>query len=441
MSVRLKCRSCQTAFVIADDQAGGRVTCPKCGVQQTAPARPLHVPEPVAAAPPAPEPSAFVAADPPVRPGRLRKLGLGVLMLLAVAAVAVAVAWPSLKRWWHPIPPDPVEVSAGAYLQALADSDYEAAHRLGTVDEPPAIRSFRDLHRQPEGNRVVKGSFKPLGALHARIDEKFAYDPAIGRFTPRDPLGPAAETLDALHDAKAKAEKDGLYKKMASGNPDDLFDAAEGLGEAMTKLAEGALAPKNLIPTYKQLVLDAKPPLPPAAAELALDFAAHRESWDAMLKRPFPALKADGPFRFERAVVTATVRDRLASLGDPPTELRMTLVRFRLEGIDTGWKIVSARRPSALPEPQAGLPARGPRDQARAALAGRCLPLNERAHRSRSNRGPSMASAEHHRRRGGPEQSEGDDHLRVPPAIDEQRGRPVAEFAVAVLPLRADEVK
>ena len=293
----------------------------------------------------------FVAADAPARPGRLRKLGLGVLMLLAVAAVAVAVAWPSLKRWWHPIPPDPVEVAATAYLQALADGDYEAAHRLGTVDEPPAIRSFRDLHRQPEGDRAIKGSFAPLAALHARIDEKFAYDPAIGRFTPRDPLGPAAETLDALHDAKAKAEQDGLYKKMASGNPDDLFDAAEGLGGAMAKLAEGVLAPKNLIPTYKQLVLDAKPPLPAAAAELALDFAAHRESWDAMLKRPFPTLKADGPFRFERALVTATVRDRLASLGDPPTALRLTLVRFRLEGIDTGWKVTSARRPSALPEP------------------------------------------------------------------------------------------
>ncbi len=366
MSVRLKCRSCQTTFVIADDQAGGRVTCPKCGVLQVAPARPLNEPRPVAAPAPAPEPSAFVAADAPARPSRLRRVALGVVMLLAVAGVAVAVAWPSLKNWWHPIPPDPVEVSAGAYLQALADGDYEAAHRLGTVDEPPAIRSFRDLHRQPSANRAVKGSFAPLAALHARIDQKFAYDPAIGRFTPRDPLGPASETLDALHEAKAKAEKDGLYKKMASGNPDDLFDAAEGLGGAMAKLAEGVLAPKNIIPTYKQLVLDAKPPLPPDAAELALHFAAHREAWDAMLKRPFPTLKADGPFRFERALVTATVRDKLASLGDPPTALHLTLVRFRLEGIDTGWKVTSARRPSAMPEeppdsvpePPAAAPAR-----------------------------------------------------------------------------------
>jgi hypothetical protein len=271
-------------------------------------------------------------------------------MLLVMAGVAVAVAWPSLKRWWHPIPPDPVEVAAVAYLQALADGDYEAAHRLGTVDEPPAIRSFRAVQRQPGGEDAINGSFAPLAALHERINEKFEYDPAIGRFKVRDPMGPAAETLDALHDAKAKAEQEALYKKMASGNPDDLFDAAEGLGGAFAKLAAGVLAPKNLVPTYKQLVLDVKPPLPAAAATLALDFAAHRESWDALLKRPFPTLKADGPFRFERARVTATVRDRLASLGDPPTELRLTLVRFQLEGIDTGWKVTSARRPSALPE-------------------------------------------------------------------------------------------
>ena len=41
-----------------------------------------------------------------------------------------------------------------------------------------------------------------------------------------------------------------------------------------------------------------------------------------LLKRPFPTLKADGPFRFERARGDGQVRDRLASLGDPPTALR-----------------------------------------------------------------------------------------------------------------------
>jgi hypothetical protein len=62
------------------------------------------------------------------------------------------------------------------------------------------------------------------------------------------------------------------------------------------------------------------------------------------LKRPFRTLKSDGPFRLERAEVVARVRDPLASLGDPPTVLRLTLTRFRLEGIDTGWKVTAAKR-------------------------------------------------------------------------------------------------
>src|SRR3954451_9314049 len=105
---------------------------------------------------------------------------------------------------------------------------------------------------------------------------------------------------------------------------DEGVDVAEGLGGALAKMDEGVLAPNKLVPTYKQLVVDAKPPLPPDEEELALDYAAHRETWDALLKRPFPTLKADGPFLFERAEVTATARDRLASLGDPPTTLRLT---------------------------------------------------------------------------------------------------------------------
>jgi hypothetical protein len=363
MSIRLNCETCRTAFVTSDDQVGRRVTCPKCGAEQVAPSTAVFVPSatastsaPVAgpASAKAPDPSVFVPAEAPRRPGRLRKIGLGAIVVVLIAAVGVAVSWPALRRWWHPIPPDPIEVAAGAYLQALADGDAEAAHRLGTVDEPPAIRSFRDVHRLPDRDRTIKGSFAPIAALHARINESFEYDPAIGRFKVRDPLGPAAETLDALHEAKAKAEQDAIYKKMASGDPNDIFDAAEGLGGTLAKMAEGVLAPRKLVPTYKQLVLDSKPPLPPAEAELALDYAAHREAWDALLKRPFPSLKADGPFFFQRAEVTATARDRLASLGDPPTTLHLTLVRFRLEGIDTGWKVISARRPSALPEPPAG---------------------------------------------------------------------------------------
>jgi hypothetical protein len=76
----------------------------------------------------------------------------------------------------------------------------------------------------------------------------------------------------------------------------------------------------------------------------ALEVAAATKDWDALLKRSFHTLKADGPFIYERAEVNATATDRLASSGDPPSRLRLTLVRFRLEGIDSGWRVIAIRR-------------------------------------------------------------------------------------------------
>jgi hypothetical protein len=250
------------------------------------------------------------------------------------------VAWPRL----NPRKLDPVESVAESYLKALAGKEPDSARRYGIVEEPPAIRSFGSIKRQRSGDRLLKGSFAPLAEFHGRIDSQFAYDASIGRFTPKNPMGPAAETLDALHASKDDAEKSGLYKKMESGNPDDLFDAAEQFGKVFDKIAKGILAPKRILPTYQMLVEEAKPPLPEHAKVLALEVATSPQDWDALLKRPFHSLKADGPFILERAEVTATATDLLASLGDPPSRLRLVLTRFRLEGIDTGWKVVSARR-------------------------------------------------------------------------------------------------
>jgi hypothetical protein len=250
------------------------------------------------------------------------------------------VAWPRFR----PRPLDTVERVAQEYLQSLVRQDGEAARKLSTIDDPPGIRSVRSVTHQKNRDQRLKGSFAPVAALHGRINAEFVYDPAAGRFTPKNALGIAGETLDALHAAKEDAEKSGLYKKMESGNPNDLFDAAEQYGKVFSKLAEGALSPKRLLPTYKMLVESAKPSLPEDAKALALDVAESLPQWEALLKRPFHTLKADGPFIYDQAEVNATVADRHASKGDPPSRLRLKLVRFRLDGIDTGWKVVSARR-------------------------------------------------------------------------------------------------
>ena len=267
---------------------------------------------------------------------------MAILAVAATAAVYLMVSWPRLKH--NPRPLDTVEQVANDYLTALSTEDTQTIKKLGTVEEPPAIRSVRTVSRNRAGDRQIKGSFAPLGKLHSRIDSEYVFDGIAGRFTPKNAMGASAATLDKLHEAKDEAEKSGLYKKMQSGDPNDLFDAAEQFGKVFTQLAEGALAPKKILPTYKMLVEESKPPLPEDAKSLALEVGAAPSDWAALLNRSFHTLKADGPFIYEHAEVNATATDRLASSGDPPSRLKLTLLRFRLEGINTGWKVVSIRR-------------------------------------------------------------------------------------------------
>ncbi|HWE35521.1 MAG TPA: hypothetical protein VG406_03035 [Isosphaeraceae bacterium] len=336
MNLRLvHCPACRTAYMIEDEAADRPPPCPKCGATPNKQSVARRTDDEGG-------PTVFVPSTPSRRRGR--KVAAMVIAAAVVVAVAAVVAWPMIRGRWRRAPADPIESTATTYLRALIANDAEATRKLGTVELPPAIRSFRDLRREPPRIATLRGSFAPISALHARIDESYTFDPSLGRYTPRNALGPAAEVLDALHDAKAKAEVDGIAKKIESGSPDDLFDAAEGLGKTFTNLAEGVLSPKKLLPTYAMLVDDAKPPLPLEEKALAKEVADHHAAWDALLGRPFMTLKADGPFLLERAEVTASVVDALGSAGDPPTPLRMTLTRFRLEGIDTGWRVTSARR-------------------------------------------------------------------------------------------------
>lgn len=372
MSLRLRCRSCQAAFVTSKDQVGQSVECPKCGASMVVP-RPKPVQDsstvdeptlkrmkpPLADAPPPGKSSVFIAKGKDKGGKKPANKGLwATLILVPVLLVGGFVAWPSIRDWLDPRPKTVVEGVAYDYLMALKKGDEAEIRRLGVVQEPPAIRSFAALARDKGRDRREKGDFKPIARLNRSIEKKFVYDPNNGRFTPKDPLGAAAGVLDAAHDAKAKAEKDKTYEKMASGDPEEAMEAAISFGGVLAKLSDGILSPKNLIPSYKMLVQGATPPLTGPELALALDYASHRESWDGLLKRPFPTLKADGPFVFEKAEVTAEVKDKLASSGEAPTLLRLKLVRFQLDAIDTRWKVVSARRVTPgvpdLPEDEDG---------------------------------------------------------------------------------------
>lgn len=345
MRIRLHCPNCRASFEVAGDPLPETAVCPACDTTQRTPI--------LDGASEASEeggsvfvPSGRPAVEPRKPWRRLPYVALGLCLLLIAGGLA---SWPWLgQQIWDSEPKDPVERVAHSYLEALTGEDAEQAQRLGTVQEPPAIRSFSQVTRVKEHDQTLRGKFGPIATLNTQIDEKFSFDPKINRFTPKNPLGPAAVVLDTLHEAKEQQDKSGITDRLVGGSEHENLDAAVEFGESqlkmISKLTEGVLAPKRLIPTYTMLVKEAKPPLPDTEKELALDFGENHETWNALLKRPFLTLRADGPYILDRAEVIATVHDKLASLGDPPSTLRLKLVRFRLEGIDTGWKVVSARR-------------------------------------------------------------------------------------------------
>ena len=235
------------------------------------------------------DPTVFIPAPETTErpPSRWKRYVLGFLVIAAVVAVVVMVAWPRL----NPRKLDPVERIADAYLNALAGEEPESARRFGIVEEPPAIRAVRGFSRVPcsSEDQLLKGSFAPVGKFHKQIESDFVYDPSIGRFTPKNAMGAAAETLDVLHKAKEDAEKSGLYKKMQSGNPEDLFDAAEEYGKVFTKPQ-----PKGPLPFKNPSDLSYARGVGPAAIAEVCEGARTRSGRiDAGLERPAQAVVSE----------------------------------------------------------------------------------------------------------------------------------------------------
>jgi len=251
MSQRVRCTKCQTTFLARGEEPGMANECPKCGAwhrlldshESQTPSHP-----PVAMNDPGEVGTVFVPSiESRERTFRRRwMIALSSLAILSTGGVAALV----LRPWYWPGTTDPVERVAESYLEALINGDVASQRALSTIDGPPAIRSYQKLLRKHASDHIVRGSFAPLAALHGRIDAQYNDDPTAGRFSPKNPLGPAGETLDALHEARETLQRPGgLFDKMASGKPDDLFDAAEGIAQVYANLAHGILATKKVLPT------------------------------------------------------------------------------------------------------------------------------------------------------------------------------------------------
>ena len=188
--LRVRCTSCRTAFsppLISPVRPGmPEVRCPASAsrARRAGWTRPNRKHRQLLAS--TPSASVFVASSESQARSSRRRWFVGLTGLAVVVLAGLEpVLWPRLK----PRPIDPVERVAEEYLQSIIKGDETAQRRLSTIEEPPAVRSFQEIDRDRSRNRKVKGSFAPLARIHSRIESEFTYDPAIARFTPKNPLG------------------------------------------------------------------------------------------------------------------------------------------------------------------------------------------------------------------------------------------------------------
>ena len=289
MNLRLvHCPACRTAYMIEDEAADRPPPCPKCGA---VPARPARAELPGRRRRGRPSSS----RRRPAGPRRGRKIAA---FVAATLVVVVARGGRRLAEDPEPLedapPPTRSRRRRRRYLRALVDGDAEAARRLGTVELPPAIRSFRNVRRDPAGDARLKGSFAPIAAFHAQdrgdLHLRPGHRPLHARERPR-PRGRRPRRAPRGQ-GQGRAGRD--LQEDAERQPRRPLRRGRGPGQAAgDALPKASCRPRSSSRPTRMLVDDAKPPLPPEERALAKDFADHRDD----LGRPArpPVRRRSGP--------------------------------------------------------------------------------------------------------------------------------------------------
>lgn len=346
MSVAPSCLHCGLEFV---DDLAIEVNCPSCGTPRSdEPRRPAmivgkHDPDELAA---------LIRGG---RPAPRRGGAAGPLLAFVVfASIAAACYWTlrpaGVGAGRASRPDDPDGRTAFDFVQALIDNDQEALARLGSTSVlPPRLAGLESLRAEPAGNLSRSGEFAPIAAFHEKLEADYRADPRADRYKAIRPPQlaasdhPAAPAAPAAEPGRRLTEEE-LFEVMGGDDPMAAEDAARALfdDQPVDPFEQAPGRPPAVEPTYAQLAEAAEPRLEGEARALALDYGIDRVTWDALIGRPFPKLRDAGPFELERREWIATVR-RQTEAGPARSErLRLVVSRFRLGGLDSGWKVTSA---------------------------------------------------------------------------------------------------
>lgn len=272
------------------------------------------------------------------RPSWGRRLLLLLLVAVPILVVAGLVVIPPL------LPKDPRAVVIEQYLEAVRTGEEEKAAELGVLDEPPLTASVGRIVEREDVGDAYAGAYEPIAQFHRDIGQK--YTPRGDVYLKEDMTGTLAKMLNLRKEAAVKGEA--IAKKIERGRPEDLFDAAEGLAEGYSGIFDAILGPVDspakaepIVLTYEDLVAEHAKDLGAEQRLLLDDFAANRDKWERLLGRDPRELNAKGEFRVDDTVWETRVWLPGQSSGEPPKTVRFTLRRFRVDLIDTGWKVWS----------------------------------------------------------------------------------------------------
>jgi len=337
--VTLRCR-CQAKFPVDRSEAGAQVECPRCG-------RALLVPESVASKAPPPllgkkQPVQWVPDEsteekPPQKKRRWLKPVLIALVCMLIPA-SLLVAFFLMGQLQHH---NNVERVVLDYLEARRDGDPEAIQRLALLDGDERIDPIPDPHLVEQVGEVkkLKGSFKGVGKFHKTLK-------SYTRAAPHAPVYAKgidmAKVAEARRRAKQAIHSGEAQRVINSATSMDLFpDDDRGWNDLMKwgKMQQDLVNPVEAsIVDYSDLLEKTPVKLDEAQRELCLFYREHMEKFDSLFAADdFTQVRASDTFTLQTAEVTVW----LGSPGDEKArKVRYRLIRFQLEGLDTGWKIL-----------------------------------------------------------------------------------------------------
>lgn len=358
MDIALVCPGCDKHLKVAEEVAGKRAKCPRCGLKIAIPAL-VHSGPTAANSDAEPEEVQVVDETQPVdsqtpaddwKPKQTvdfrkstwrRKLVWALVLLLPVLVVVGLVVAPTL---W---PKDPKQIVLENYLAAVREGKFKEAEQFGVLDDnrAPIVKSLGRANFAEAEEKDTAGSFKEIAEFHQHIAGKYKAEGEV--FLANDITGKLAGTINLRDKILEEQQKAKTSPKKYRDELDAAVDFAENYAKNVNALADmfiGGPQHKSVAVTYEQLLKEWGGELNPNQRYLLDSYRQNRAQWQKLLGRDFQSIGDEGEFTLQESSWETSLWLSNQSYSEPPKKVRVTLVRFSVGLIDSGWKVWEIKR-------------------------------------------------------------------------------------------------